>query len=613
MSEARPIQKEDIISLKDYVKGWLSISWRLPTIIRTTKHILNIENENRESWGSMLEENALKFSSNIAIKSEQARLTYKEYNEYVNQYANYFISQGLKKGDTVAVFLENRPELLILYSAIAKVGAINSMINTNLRQESLLHSLTLNPTHICIVGEEVLNAFEKIKDRLNLGLDLNFYFLPDIKRQIIPDDFIDLKEAVRNYPVTNPATTSEVKPNDTIAYVFTSGTTGGMPKAAVITHGRLIPSMYYNGKIVLNVKPTDTIYVPLPFFHTNALALSWPCIFAKGACVAIRRKFSASNFWDDVCKHNATICCYVGEICRYLMNQPVKSDNSDNPLEKIIGNGLRPDIWKDFKERFGISKVYEIYGAAESNLYFVNILNLDCTVGTCRLPYAIVQYNIDEDKPIRGENGFLEKVDVGETGLLLGEITEISPFAGYTSKAETESKIFREVFAKGDAWFNTGDLVRNIGFGHIQFVDRTGDTFRWKGENVSTTEVEKVADTFHQVSMSTTYGVAMPGGEGRAGMVVVVLVNEVEELNTKAIAGHFQRNLPSYAVPKFIRIKTELEYTATHKIKKVNLKKEGFNLDEVNDPLFVLLPGESAYRPLTKPLYDEVIDGKYKF
>ncbi len=362
MSEARPIQTEDIISLKDFVKGWFSISWRLPTIIRTTKHILNIDNENRESWGSMLEENTLKFPGNIAIKSEQAQLTYKEYNECVNRYANYFISQGLKKGDTLAVFLENRPELLILYSAIAKVGAINSMINTNLRQDSLLHSLTLNPTHIFIVGEEVLNAFEKVKNRLNLGSDLNFYFLPDKKRQTIPDDFIDLKEAVCNCPVTNPSTTSEVKPNDPIAYVFTSGTTSGMPKAAVITHGRLTRSMYYNGKIVLNVKPTDTIYVPLPFFHTNALALSWPCIFASGASVAIRRKFSVSNFWDDVRKHNATICCYVGEICRYLMNQPIKSDDSDNPLKKIIGNGLRPDIWKDFKERLEFPRSMKFMG-----------------------------------------------------------------------------------------------------------------------------------------------------------------------------------------------------------------------------------------------------------
>ena len=232
-----------------------------------------------------------------------------------------------------------------------------------------------------------------------------------------------------------------------------------MPKAAVIPHGRLVRCKYNNGNIVLDMKPHDTMYVPLPFFHTNALALSWPTVFANGSAVAIRRKFSVSNFWNDVHKYNATAWCYIGELCRYLMNQPPQSGDSNNPLNKIIGNGLRPDIWKDFKKRFGISKVFEIYGAAESNLYFVNMLNLDCTVGTCRLPYAIVRYDVDGDEPIRDEKGFMQKVAVGETGLLLGEISASNPFFGYTSKEATESKILQDVFDKGDAWFNTGDLI----------------------------------------------------------------------------------------------------------------------------------------------------------
>jgi citronellyl-CoA synthetase len=295
------------------------------------------------------------------------------------------------------------------------------------------------------------------------------------------------------------------------------------------------------------------------------------------------------------------------------MNQPPTADDWKNPLKKIIGNGLRPDIWKDFKKRFDISKVYEIYGAAESNLYFVNILNLDCTVGKCKLPYTIVKYNVDEDEPLRGENGFMQKVKVGETGLLLGEITEENPFVGYSSKDATESKILRDVFARGDAWFNTGDLIRDIGFNHVQFVDRTGDTFRWKGENVSTTEVEKVVDTFPQISLSTVYGVLMPGGDGRVGMAAIISATKPEDFDFKGLAKHFQRVLPSYSVPKFIRFKTEFEYTSTHKIKKVNLKKEGFDHRIVTDPLYVLLPGEFAYKPLTEEFYAEIMAGKYKF
>ncbi len=613
MAADSPAKDEGLISLSDYLKGWLPLVWRLPAILYNVKQILNVGVENRESWGSMLEENAAKFPDNPAIKSEEACLSYREYNAAVNRCANFFISKGLAKGDVACVFMENRPELLIVYSAMAKIGAINAMINTNLRRDSLKRCLSLHPAKIYLIGEEVIDAFEEVKDDLALRFDQKLYVVPDKGQKPAPEGFTDLNAVVKDADVGNPATTSTVTPADTIAYVFTSGTTGGMPKAAIIKHGRLVCSRYFNGKIVLNSKPQDTLYVPLPFFHTNALALSWPTVFANGSAVAIRRKFSVSNFWSDVRKYNATAWCYIGELCRYLMNQPPQPDDRDNPLTRIIGNGLRPDIWREFKNRFGISKVYEIYGAAESNLYFVNLLNLDCTVGWCRLPYAIVKYDIDEDIAIRDENGFLQKIKVGQTGLLLGELSELNPFAGYTDKQATESKILRNVFQEGDAWFNTGDLIRNIGYGQVQFVDRTGDTFRWKGENVSTTEVEAVANTLPQVSLSSAYGVKMPGGDGCAGMIAIIPDGKAEEFDLRALYQHLQRSLPSYAVPKFVRLNANLECTATYKITKVALKNEGFDPQSVNDALYVLLPGQTGYRPLTQELYKNIWDGKYRF
>jgi citronellyl-CoA synthetase len=619
MASATQIQKDDLITRSQYLRARLGVLWRYPTIIKTIKHIENIAVEDRESWGSMLEETAAKFPDNAAIKSEDGNYSWKGYNDWTNRYANYFISQGMKKGDTAVVFLENRPELLMAYSAMAKIGAANSMINTNLRQESLLHCLKLNPASVFIIGEEALDAFEEVKAELYSGAELDpekepkIYYLQDKGQTKAPDGYIDLKSAVAGFPTTNPPTTGDVRPADPLSYVFTSGTTGGMPKAAIVTHGRLVRGAYYNGKLVLNMKPNDTMYVPLPFFHTNALALSWPTIFLNGAALAIRRKFSVSNFWADVRKFDVTAWCYIGELCRYLMNQAPRPDDRDNPLTKIIGNGLRPDIWKGFKQRFGISKVFEIYGAAESNLYFVNMLNLDCTQGFCNAPHEIVKYDVDEDEPLRGRDGFMQKIEVGETGLLLGEISEENPFIGYTSKEATDSKIIRDVFVKGDAWFNTGDLIRAIGFGHVQFIDRTGDTFRWKGENVSTTEVEKVANTLAQVSLSSVYGVSMPGGDGRAGMVAIIPQCDIEKFDFKGVAEHFQHALPSYAVPKFIRLNTELECTPTHKIKKVALKKEGFDPGVVADSVFVLLPGESEYTPLTAEIFSEIQDGKYRF
>jgi citronellyl-CoA synthetase len=471
----------------------------------------------------------------------------------------------------------------------------------------------LNPAKMFIVGEEVLDAFEAVKADLDLGADQRIYFLADKGRTKAPDGYIDLRAAVEKADKENPSTTATVTPDSPLAYVFTSGTTGGMPKAAVIMHKRLVSSAYYNGRIILNMDPSDTLYVPLPFFHTNALALSWPSVFVTGAAVAIRRKFSVSNFWSDVRKYNVTAWCYIGELCRYLMNQPSQPDDRDNPLVKIIGNGLRPDIWRGFKNRFNITKVYEIYGAAESNLYFVNMLNLDCTQGTCMAPYSIVKYDVEEDAPIRGADGFMHKAAIGETGLLLGEISADNPFVGYSSKTATDSKVLHDVFAKGDEWFNTGDLIRDIGYGHIQFVDRTGDTFRWKGENVSTTEVEKVANSFNQVSLSAVYGVTMPGGDGRAGMAAVIPEGDSGAFDLDGLADHFQSALPSYAVPKFIRMRTELALTPTHKIKKVDLKKKSFDPDPAGDAIYVLLPGESVYEPLTKGIYTEIQDGKYKF
>ena len=605
--------KQDLITPTQYWSRRLSLLGRMPDITKIAEHIGNISVENRESWGSMLEETAAKFPDKAAIKSEDGNYTWKAYNEWTNRYALYFLSQGLQKGDTAAVFLENRPELLMVYSAMAKIGVINAMINTKLRLDALRHCLTLSPIKAIIVGEEVLDAFEEVRDELGLDADQQIYFLQDKGRKKPPHGYVGLKDGVDKMALENPATTADVKPADPIAHVFTSGTTGGMPKAAVILHKRLVSSAYYNGKIVLNMQPADTMYVPLPFFHTNALALSWPTVFLNGSAVALRRKFSVSNFWNDVRRYHVTAWCYIGELCRYLMNQPPQPDDRHNPLTKVIGNGLRPDIWHGFKKRFNIKKVFEIYGAAESNLYFVNMLNLDCTQGVCTAPFSIVKYDVEEDEPVKGPDGFMQKITLGETGLLLGEISTDNPFVGYSSQEATNSKIVQNVFAKGDAWFNTGDLIRDIGYGHIQFVDRTGDTFRWKGENVSTTEVEKVANSFDQVSLSTVYGVAMPGGDGRIGMVAIIPECDIEAFDFDGMAAHFEAALPSYAVPRFMRLDIEFACTPTYKIKKVDLKKEGFDPGVVVDAVYVLLPGTSTYAPLTTDIFTEIQDGKFRF
>jgi acyl-CoA synthetase (AMP-forming)/AMP-acid ligase II len=612
MTKAIQDSQSNVLRLTDILPGLLAVSWRLPSIVWTMKRLLNFQGDDRMSMGSALEHNAEVHADRTAILYENVKYTHREFNEAMNRYAHYFLSQGVQKGDEVVVLMENRPELLMMIGAMSKLGAISSLINPNQRGEVLKYSINLARGRHFIVGEELIDAFEEIKDGLKLTEKDALYCQPEAGQRPCPAGYVDLPDVLKGQSSNNPPTTGQVTLGDPFAYVFTSGTTG-LPKASVQTHRRWFTSQYWFGKIVMNLKPKDIHYCPLPFYHTNALNVSWSAVAGGGAALAIRRKFSASNFLSDVRRFNANSFIYIGEICRYLMNQPQRPDDADNPLVACVGNGLRPDIWKAFKKRFGIKKVFELYGAAEGPLVFTNLLNVDCTVGTCRTPYAIIKYDVDANEPVRDENGFMQRVQKGEVGLLLAEINESLPFAGYKDKEETEKKIFRDVFTKGDSWFNFGDLVLNQGFKHILFVDRLGDTFRWKGENVSTGEVEKVLNTHNQVAQSTAYGVKIPGTDGRAGMAALVPATTVDVFDMKALGEIVVKGLPHYAVPRFIRFVKAFETTATHKIKKTALRNEAFDPAKVSEPLYVILPGTETYVPLTKELYLEIVGGQYRF
>jgi citronellyl-CoA synthetase len=612
MESQGPARVGETLKFIDLLPGLLALSWRIPSIVKTMRGILAFRNDSPFSMGTILERNAETHANGTALLYEDTRITHEAFNKKINRYAHTFAAQGVRKGDVALVLVDNRPELLMIIGALAKLGAVASLINPNLRGKVLLYSINLTRGRTFVVGEELLEAFEEIKDAIELTADDRLHYQQASGQNPPPDGYMDLETAIQDQSTRNPATTREIKLGDPFAYVFTSGTTG-LPKASVQTHRRWFSGMYWFGKIVMNLKPSDVYYCPLPLCHTNGLHVAWGSAAGCGTTLALRRRFSASQFWEDTRKFNANFFIYVGEVCRYLMNQPPRPDDRDNPIEAIVGNGLRPDIWKAFKERFGISKVFELYGAAEAPLIFSNILNLDCTVGTCLTPYAVVEYDLDTEEPVRGEDGFMKKVAPGETGLILAEISDRMPFAGYTEQGETEKKIFRDVFEKGDLWFNSGDLVLNQGFRHVQFVDRLGDTFRWKGENVSASEVEEVVNTLHQVEASTAYGVQIPGTDGRAGMVAIIPSSPVDAFDLEGLAETLRKALPAYAVPKFVRFREAFETTGTHKIKKKVLRDEGFDPNRVEDPLYVLLPEGDTYHPLNKELYEEIVAGKHRF
>jgi len=585
---------------------------RRTTMATNVEAMAELSNTDKLSIGAVLEQNAITYKDKTAILYEDLKYTHFEYNAVVNQYANCFYNHGIKKGTVVVVFLENRLETLLLISALAKLGAIASMINANQKGAVLKHSIETDQGDYFIIGEERIVAFEDIRPTLK-GLEkATFFGLKNKGESTIPKSYLPLAELIKTAATKNLAITKTITLGDRFANIFTSGTTG-MPKASIQTHRKWYVCYLWYGRINLNIQSDDVFYVPIPFFHTNAMIVAWPSAASGGGALAIRRKLSISNFWKDVQKFNVSSFIYIGEICRYLMNKPTAESDTQHRIQKIVGNGLRPDIWKAFKQRFNIPEVYELYGASDGIVSYTNVFNLNCTVGLCRSEYAIVKYDIDNEEPYRNAKGFMEKVTTGEAGLLLGQINEITPFPGYVNKQKNEAKIYRNVLEQGDQWFNTGDMIRDLGFDHAQFVDRLGDTFRWKGENVSTAELEAILNKFPAVNHSAVYGVSLPKIDGKAGMATINSPFSMEQFDFQDFTKRIKTALPSYAVPIFIRFVSDFEKTATHKIKKSVLKKEGFNIHSEATPIYILLPKAATYTKLTTEIAQQISAGAISF
>ena len=339
----------------------------------------------------------------------------------------------------------------------------------------------------------------------------------------------------------------------------------------------------------------------------------------SGASMFIRRKFSTSNFLKEVRTYNCTCFIYIGELCRYLNNYEAKPDDHKNPLRAMMGNGMRPDVWLGFKQRYGIKKVTEFYGSSEGNVAFANLMNKDQTVGMTSAEVALVQYDVHNDEIVRDNQGKCIPVMPGEPGLLLGKITEDTVFEGYTDSSATEKKILRDALEDGDAWFNTGDLMKvvdvgyTLGYDHFQFVDRVGDTFRWKSENVSTNEVGEILNGFEQINFCNIYGVEIPGADGRAGMAAINLAEGVSELDLTEFSEYARRELPAYAVPVFLRIQGDIDVTGTFKMVKGDLREQAYHMDQFEDPVYVMKNGESLYTLLDEDYLQQIKAGQAGF
>ncbi len=569
--------------------------------------------ETIDSYGLRVEANAQRIPDQPAIVFEGKTLTWREYNALANKYAHAFKSLGVGKGDVVGLVMENRIEFLAVVTALQKLGAGPSLINTSLRGRQLVHCVNVTSSKLCVFGEELSDAIAEVRDELEGDLN-DLLFVADGGEKSVPNWAKSFDDLANDQSDQNPPDTQSATLGDLAFFLFTSGTTG-LPKAAIVSNRRAIMSSLSMGEGAMRCKEQDRIYATLPLYHGTGLMLGIGASWTTGATVILRRKFSASKFLEEVRAHNANRFIYIGELCRYLMAQPRKADDANNPLEGMLGNGLRPDIWMEFKERFGIKRISEFYGASEGNVAFVNFLNKDKTVGLTPMNAKLVKYDIDADEIVRGADGLCIEVPQGEPGLLLAEISEKQVFEGYTNEDASTKKVVRDAFENGDQWFNSGDLLQQVdvgftcGFKHYQFVDRVGDTFRWKSENVSTNEVGEILNGHPQVNFTNVYGVEIPATDGRAGMAAVTLNEDIETLDTDSFSDYVKENLPVYARPVFLRIKKELDVTGTMKMVKGDLRKEAYDVDQVSEPLFVLKPGADKYEPLDTGYYETIKSG----
>lgn len=610
LSQANPTKSAFEPQGDEGVFGAITREWRFLSITtRLLRRMRKVTPDSNYTVADIIEGWAAKRPNNVAIWFEDKKYTYRQYDAQANRYARWAQSLGLKRGDAVALLMENRPEYLFAWGGLIKIGVTVALINTNLRERALAHSFAISGAKHLVLGAELAanyaSCIDDLQDKLTVwatgGAVAN---ANDLDTALAAQSDAPLPKDVRK----------DVTANDKCFYIYTSGTTG-LPKAANMSHLR-IQMMMHSFATAMKSAESDRMYVVLPLYHSAGGVCAIGSTLTVGGSVIIRRKFSATQFWDDCHKYRATQFQYIGELCRYLLNSPSHPLERRHRLRVVMGNGLRPEIWPAFKARFRIPRIIEFYGATEGN---VSMVNFDGKVGAIgRIPgymrriiqTRLVQFDIDVEQPIRDAKGLCVECKPGESGEAIGKIDEQrGRFEGYSKGTDTEKKILRDVFEKGDAWFRTGDLLKRDAQNYFYFIDRIGDTFRWKGENVATSEVAEAISIFPGIKEANVYGVKVPGTDGRAGMAALVTASPPDLIKFKA---HLEKNLAAYARPIFLRMQGEIEITGTFKHRKVELVKEGYDPRAVKEPLYFLDPVDGQYVALTPELYDRIVAGEIR-
>lgn len=620
---------------------------------------------NEANVPSLFNETVIKFKNKVCFYFEDQQWTFSQVDRFSNQVGRYFLHHGSSSSDVVALMMESRPEFVCFWLGLAKVGISTALLNSKLRLQSLAHSVEVVNAK-CVIYDQDHAPFVEAAMEL-FPADIRFLCYdtsvgqadsshpdvatpppgdPDQEQHPSHANSFNHELSSHSTAAVPKSSQAQTRFGDILIYIFTSGTTG-LPKAALIRQQRFYVSSFAMSS-AFSISPDEVVYCSLPLYHAVGNNIGVGLALMKG-CSVVLSKFSARRFWDDCRKFDVTVIQYIGEICRYLLAQPKRDDDEKHRVRLALGNGLRPQIWREFQERFAIKDIGEFYGATEGNANMLNTSNHAGAVGfTSPLfkafhPISFVKMDDDWENALRDEHGLCVHCDLGEEGQLVGLIPKgdrLLRFDGYVNQQATKKKVLRDVWRKGDAAFASGDIMLTDELGYVYFRDRIGDTFRWKGENVSTAEVEAVLmDILGLEEDVAVFGVSIPGTEGRAGMAVIYVGQGNDELeredvrngnicgdissdknksnspgtiDLRRLESQVKLRLPVYAHPVFLRFISVMEATGTFKIKKSSLKEIGFDLRKVDDPFFVLDAKTVTYAPLTEALYEEIHAGNFR-
>ncbi|HEX4049369.1 MAG TPA: long-chain-acyl-CoA synthetase [Steroidobacteraceae bacterium] len=584
------------------------LSSPLQAWVRALSATASIGVQGPASLPELIEQLGERFDTAPALLSAHCTYNYRQLADAVRRYARWGRAQGLTAGDVVGLLMHNSPQYLALWLGLTRIGVTVALLNTQLRPTALAHCIAVVQARGIIVGPGLGAVALETRP---LAASLRWWSHGEEQLSWSRADLAAAAESCA--PLTGDAGPSP-SPQQRALYIYTSGTTG-LPKAANISHRRVMQWAHWFAGM-LGVQSADRMYDCLPMYHSIGGVVATGAALVAGASVVVRERFSAHDFWDDVIEQRCTLFQYIGELCRYLLALPLQARETQHSLRLCCGNGLRREVWLGFQERFRIPQILEYYAATEANFSLYNCEGRVGAIGRIppflshRMRVALIRSDADSAQVWREPSGHCQRVATGEVGEAICEIAGAEAgagqFEGYSDPRASEQKTLHDVFQPGDTWYRSGDLMRQDERGFFYFVDRIGDTFRWKGENVSTTEVTASLQGCTHVREAVVFGVPVPGNEGRAGMAALVVDAGFD------LAGFQQQlaaTLPAYAQPLFLRLVPELELTGTFKLNKQRLSAEGYDATQLSDPLYMAEPATRSYVPLDAARYGELLAG----